>query len=434
MKTGCCSHFPKSKLERQHASGYSNAVIFKNCILLMKPCIQFILYLFLATTVCAQQDEFTAIKINATSPVKNQFNSGTCWDFACASMLESELLKTSESIPELSETFTMYYTYIDKADKYLASRGRTMFAEGGIGEDMLNAIDLYGAMPEEIYPGTGHDTIMNRETMMFPLLKCYLDSIIVNMDTVPANWKNNFEKILVQYLGKPAKTFIYNGEVYTPKTFASEYIKMGSPDFIGLTSFTHHPYYSPFVIEVSHNYNNNVYDNMPLNEFISTVKHCVQNGYTLIWDTDITNEGFQKNKGIAMWATTEADSKAFPHFEEQSYTSEIRQQLFKNGVTQNNHLMLITGLVKNEVGKEFFVVKNSWGNVGPFKGYIYVSVPYFAINTISVLVNKKALPRDIAKKINRESNTQQTEAMNKVENRDHSSSMTAEKIPTGSTH
>ncbi|MEP6582880.1 MAG: C1 family peptidase [Ginsengibacter sp.] len=394
----------------------------------MKSCIQFMLCLLYTTAVCAQQNNFTPVKINSATTVKDQFSSSTCWDFACTAMTESELLKTGNSELDLSETFTMFNTYIDKAAKYLQCRDRKYFTQGGIGEDMLKTIDNYGAMPQEIYPGIHQDTIMNKEAVMYPILKSYLDSILVNNpDTIPANWKNNFVKILEHYMGTPSENFMYNGKCYTAKTFAAEYIKSSSSDFIGLTSFTHHPYYSPFVIEVSHNYNNNVYNNLPLDEFITTVKSCIENGYTLIWDTDISNEGFQKNKGFAMWANGKNDTKALPDFEEKPYTNEIRQQLFKKGTTQNDHLMQITGLVKNAAGKEYFVVKNSWGNLGPFNGYIYVSIPYFAINTISILVNKKALPQEVAIKLDLKNDLHQTEVMNKFAASGHeSSSMTVE--------
>ena len=399
----------------------------------MKLCIQCTLFLLLTTTIYAQQNKFTSIKINAVTPVKDQFSSATCWDFACTAMTESELLKSGNSEVDLSETFTVFNTYIDKAVKYLDCRGHSCFARGGIGEDMLNTIDKYGAMPEEVYPGIHGDTIMNKEAVMFPLLKSYLDSILLNNPgTIPANWKDNFVKILEQYMGAPRKTFMYKGKSFTPKTFASAYIKNRSSDFIGLTSFIHHPYYAPFIIEVSLFYNNNVYNNLPLDEFISTVKSCIQNGYTLIWDTDVTNDGFQKNKGLAMWATSKAESAALPDFEEKPYTNEIRQQLFKNGITQNNHLMLITGLVKNADGKEYFVVKNSWGNLGPFNGYLYVSIPYFAINTISVLVNKKALPQEIANKIDRKNKSQEVQAMRNEVFSGHDSSMNFKSATTGS--
>ena len=193
--------------------------------------------------------------------------------------------------------------------------------------------------------------------------------------------------------------FDYNGKHYTPKTFASEYITEKPSDFIGLTSFTHHPFYSEFVVEVPDNYNSNAYYNLPLDELINTVKKCIENGYTLTWDADVSNIGFRQKNGVAMWVINKNDSNTFPNFTEPTYSQNIRQDLFDKQVTQDDHLMQITGVAKDENGKEYFIVKNSWGEVGPYKGYIYVSIPYFAINTISVIVNKKAVDKNEMNKL-----------------------------------
>jgi bleomycin hydrolase len=301
---------------------------------------------------------------------------------------------------DLSETFTVYNLYIDKATKYIRRRGNTRFAEGGLSQDMLNAVANYGAMPQEIYPGAGKDTIMNHNYKMAEILKDYLDSILkANPDTIPENWKDRFVQILNSYLGEPPAEFDYNGKHYTPQTFAAAYITKKPSDFIGFTSFTHHPFYTAFVMEVPDNYNSNAYYNLPLDEFINTVKKSIENGYTLTWDADVSNKGFRQAKGVAMWVNDDANPTAFPNFSEPNYTQEIRQSLFDKQVTQDDHLMQITGLAKDENGKEYFIVKNSWGEVGPYKGYIYVSIPYFAINTISVVVNKKAVDKDEMNKL-----------------------------------
>jgi len=347
----------------------------------------------------AQTKQFTVIKNNAATPVKNQGHSGTCWCFSSTAMTESDLLLANKPALDLSETFTVYNLYIDKAVKYIRRRGSTRFAEGGLGQDMLNAVANYGAMPQEIYPGIGKDTIMGRNYQMQGILKAYLDSVLAaNPDVIPLNWKDGFLQILQSYLGTPPAEFDYNGKHYTPQTFAAEYITEKPVDFIGLTSFTHHPFNTSFVMEVPDNYNSNAYYNLPLDELINTTKQCIEKGYTLTWDADVSNIGFRQRKGVAMWTANANDSTAFPAFTEQSFTQEIRQELFDEQVTQDDHLMQITGMAKDENGKEYFIVKNSWGEIGPYKGYIYVSIPYFAINTISVLVNKKALSDEEIKK------------------------------------
>lgn len=360
----------------------------------------FLLACLFSLPVFAQTNGFTMVKNNSATPVKNQYSSGTCWCFSSTAMTESEMLQKGKPELDLSETFTVWNLYIDKAVKYIRRRGTARFAEGGLGQDMLNAVANYGAMPQSIYPGTGKDTVLNRDYKMEGVLKAYLDDVLSkNKDTVPGDWKDGFIKILNSYLGQPPAEFDYNGKHYTPTTFAADYVLQKPADFIGFTSFTHHPYYSSFVMEVPDNYNSNAYYNLPLDEFIQTTKDCIMKGYTITWDADVSNGGFQQQKGIAMWVNGKDESKALPAFTEKPYTADIRQQLFDKQVTQDDHLMQITGIVKDSTGKEYFVVKNSWGLRGPFAGYIYVSIPYFAINTISVLVNKKAVPVKVMKEI-----------------------------------
>lgn len=365
----------------------------------MRPAMLFFAFIIFCSASFAQSNTFTVIKNNAATSVKNQYSSGTCWCFSTTAMAESELLKTKGAEFDLSETFTVYNIYIDKAIKYMRRRGNTRFTEGGLSQDMLYAIENYGAMPQSVYPGIGRDTIMARNYQMADILKVYLDDILSkNPDTLPTNWKDGFISILESYIGKPPTQFEYNGRQYTPQSFAAENVTVKSSDFIGLTSFTHHPWYQSFVMEVPDNYNSNAYTNLPLNELMQTVKSCLQKGYTLTWDADVSNSGFQSKKGIAMWTAKSTDAAAFPNFTEQSFSPEIRQDLFDKQVTQDDHLMLITGLAKDAAGKDWFIVKNSYGNRGPYNGYVYVSMPYFAINTISVLVNKKALPKALLNK------------------------------------
>ncbi|MBB6126731.1 C1 family peptidase [Mucilaginibacter lappiensis] len=345
--------------------------------------------------------EFTIIKNNQATPVKNQGNSGTCWCFATTSLVESEMLSKKEKDPDLSEVYTVYNLYIDKAEKYIRRRGNTRFTEGGIQQDVMFAADNFGSVPQEIYPGVGRDTVLNHDGQMETKLKAYLDDLLKNNpDTIPASWKVNYKSILNSYLGEPPATFTYNGKTYTPKTYAEQFVPLKLSGYIGLTSFQHHPYNTTFAIEVPDNYNSNMFYNLPLDEFIKSVKAAVLQGYTVAWDADVSNKGFQMKKGFAKWVDKDDESKDFATFTEKTPTAEIRQDLFDRQVTQDDHLMQITGLAKDSKGNEYFLVKNSWGKgAGPFGGYIYVSVPYFAINTISVVVNKKAIPATLVAKV-----------------------------------
>jgi bleomycin hydrolase len=360
----------------------------------MKTKLLFFIQCIFATTLYAQQlpPDFTVIKNNAALPVKDQGQSGTCWCFSSTSLTESELLRTSDNSPELSETFTVWNLYMDKADKYVRRRGSARFSEGGLQQDVLYAIDTYGAVPETIYPGTGKDAILYNDYKMHKELQLYLDTLLKNNpDSIPLNWKDGYKKILTAYLGTPPANFIYNGKEYTPVSFAKAYIKVHLNDFEGFTSFTHHPYYSFFAMEVPDNYNDNMYYNLPLDSLIALTRKSILNGYTVAWDVDVSNDGFLYEKGFALLLQQPGDMNEAPKVQEAGYDAQTRQILFDKQVTQDDHLMQITGLAKDSNGKEFFIVKNSWGKTNSCGGYLLVSKSYFAINTISILVNKDAV-------------------------------------------
>jgi bleomycin hydrolase len=351
----------------------------------------FIVQLFFVGSLYAQQlpSGFTIIKNNAALPVKNQGMSGTCWSFASTSLAESELLHSYNTNIELSEAFTVWNLYLDKADKYIRRRGSARFSEGGLQQDVLYSIETYGAMPEMIYPGIGKDNVLNNDEKMHKELQNYLDDLLKNNpDSVPLDWKDGYKKILSGYLGTPPSTFTYDDQQYTPKSFAQAYVNIRPDDFEGYTSFTHHPYYTSFVMEVPDNYNDNSYYNLPLDSLIAITQKSILNGYTISWDADVSNDGFIFEKGFAMLLSQSADASNIPNVKEMPYDAQIRQTLFDKQVTQDDHLMQITGLAQDPVGRKFFIVKNSWGKENPCAGYMLVSMPYFAINTISILVNK----------------------------------------------
>ena len=357
----------------------------------MRTKIFFIIQLFFVGSLYAQQlpPGFTIIKNNAALPVKNQGVSGTCWSFASTSLAESELLHSYNEHIELSEAFTVWNLYIDKADKYIRRRGSARFSEGGLQPDVLYSIETYGAMPEMIYPGIGKDKVFNSDERMHRELQNYLDVLLKNNpDSVPLDWKDGYKKILSGYLGTPPSTFAYDDQQYTPKSFAQAFVNIHPDDFEGFTSFLHHPYYTSFVMEVPDNYNDNSYYNLPLDSLITITRKSILNGYTISWDADVSNDGFIFEKGFAMLLTQSDDAESVPNINEMPYDAQLRQTLFDKQVTQDDHLMQITGLAKDPDGKEFFIVKNSWGTSNPCAGYMLVSIPYFAINTISIFVNK----------------------------------------------
>jgi bleomycin hydrolase len=337
----------------------------------------------------------TTVKNNPATPVKNQGLSGTCWSFSTTSLVESMSLAKGVQDVDISEMFTVRNIYMEKAKNYILRQGAAQFGEGGLGHDVIRAISLYGAMPETAYSGLPASKKMHDHIALQAQLKNYLDSILKKRP-LATTWLEGYVSILDNQLGAPPAQFEYKGKTYTARTYADEVLKFNADDYVNITSFTHHPYYQPFILEAPDNFSNGAYYNLPLDEMIEVVKQAITKGYTVMWDADVSNRQFSQNTGYAMLATgnaTDADAA------EESYTTEQRQALYENLTTQDDHLMHLTGINTSAKGKTFFIVKNSWGNVGPFQGYINVSVPYFAINTVSLVVPKAALSKEQLKKL-----------------------------------
>lgn len=345
---------------------------------------------------------FTIQKTIAATPVKNQAMTGTCWCFSSTSLIESQCLKKNIGELDISEMFTVRNIYIEKAKNYLLRQGHTQFGEGGLGHDLVRAIATYGAVPEDVYSGLVSGQKMHNHQKLSGQLKDYLDETLKTVP-VPANWLDEYIKILDKGLGTAPTDFEYKGKKYTPRSFAKEVLKFNADDYVNITSFTDHPYYQPFIIEVPDNFSNGAYYNLPLNEMISVVKDAVKSGYSVLWDADVSNDGFMQNRGVAIYpdpsaANNKKDVDA-GNAVEAKWDAATRQQLYENLTTQDDHLMHITGLETSASGKPYFLVKNSWGDIGPEHGYINVSEAYFAINTISLIVPKDAMSKDLLAKL-----------------------------------
>jgi bleomycin hydrolase len=376
-------------------------------------------------------ENLAAVKSLPVSVIKNQGMTGTCWCFATTSLVESQCIKNNIGDFDLSEMFAVRYTYVEKAKQYILRQGHTQFGEGGLGHDLINAIAKYGAVPESIYSGAkptlltyrtkfdagtkkdtipvaksmeGVEAVQHNHVKLIEALKKYLDSVIA-AKPIASNWMPMYDSILDSHLGKVPTKFIYAGKEYTPKTFASTVLKFNPNDYVYLTSFTHHPYYEPFVLEVPDNFSNGAYYNIPLNEMIQATKDAVNKGYSVMWDADVSNDGFLQQLGYAvdMGSVPEKSrSKADVMkgtVKEGTFDAERRQRLFENLTTQDDHLMHIVGINKGKDDKEYFSVKNSWGEVGPLKGFINVSEGYFAINTVSLVVPKASLSKAMMEKL-----------------------------------
>jgi len=351
--------------------------------------------------------KFTVVKEVGTTSVKDQFHSGTCWSYSTHSFIESELMRMGKGEIDLSDMYIVRCNYIEKAIRYVRMMGKTNFGPGGEPHDVLNCIRKYGAIPQSAYAGNMPDG-KPRHNEMDEVLKSMLDAALkLHEKHLSHNWLNAYTAALDAYLGAPPEKFEYNGKTYTPKTFA-QYIGINPDDYVEITSFTHHPFYEKFVLEVPDNWAWETEYNVPLNELEQITDNALTNGYSVAWAADVSESYFSFKNGLAIvpekdWDKMrkgERDSLFTNPGPEKTITQLFRQEAFDNLSTQDDHGMQLTGIVKDQNGKKYYIVKNSWGTEGnECGGYFYASQPYFQYKTIGVMVHKNAVPKDIAKKL-----------------------------------
>lgn len=340
---------------------------------------------------------FTMIyDIGATS-VKNQAQTGTCWDFATQSFLESELLRMGKGSYNLSEMFNVRYTYPLKADKYVRYHGKAQFGEGGQAHDVLKIFDEYGAVPHFVYPGLEPGDSLNNNLEMDAVLKNVLETI-VGRKKITSHYKDIVNAVCDIYLGKVPETFEYEGKEYTPKTFAAS-LGINTKDYVEITSYTHHPFYTKFNLEVPDNWTESEYYNVPLDDLVAIMDNALKNGYTIDWDGDVGKENFLRKEGYAIVPFDDDTTKTGPE-KEKSITQEIRQEAYNDYTTTDDHLMHITGMAKDQAGTIFYYTKNSWGTKDKtFNGYWYMSEPFVKLRTVAIMVHKDAIPERIREKL-----------------------------------
>ena len=364
---------------------------------------------------------FTDVKVVKTTPVRDQNQSGTCWCFSTNTYLEDEMLKKSDKAVDLSEMFTVRQCYLDKARKYVRMDGKINFSQGGAAHDVPYVIDTYGAIPEEAYPGLNYGEEKHVHGELEAVLKAYLDAIIkLPNRRLSTAWEKGFNSILDAYFGPVPETFTYEGKTYTPKTFA-ESLPIKMDDYIAITSFTHHPFYKPFALEVADNWLWGTMQNVPINELKAIVDNALDNGYPVAWAADVSEGGFKWRKGyavipvekggkdltgteLARWVQLSDKDRQDQRYdikgpvEEIKVTQESRQEMFDRKETTDDHGMVIVGTAVDQNGNRYYKVQNSWDTNQLYNGYIYVSEPYFLAKTMNILVNRNAVPKDIAKK------------------------------------
>ena len=362
------------------------------------------------------------ITIPVTS-VKDQNKSGTCWCFSGTSFFENEIRKAGGDSLDLSEMFTVRHCYTDKADRYVRMYGQANFAAGGSILDVPYVWQHYGAVPEEVYSGLNYGEEKHVHGELDGALKAYVDVMVKKPNKkLSTAWRQGLEGILDAYLGKVPEKFTYKGKEYTPQSFAAS-LGIDPANYVALTSFTHHPFYESFIFEVPDNWLWARYTNLPLDELKAVVDNALANGYTVAWAADVSEGGFKWTDGVALMpkGKTEGDMDGtelsrWVHLsdkdrqnekyeftgpvEEIEVTQESRQQWFDSQETTDDHGMEIVGTARDQKGNRYYKVKNSWDTNQKYDGYIYVSEPFFLAKTLNVLVNKKAVPSAIAKKLN----------------------------------
>lgn len=364
---------------------------------------------------------FTDVNVLDITPVKDQARSGTCWSFAGIGQVESELLRRGKGVHDLSEMWIVRHAYFDKAVRYVRMQGKANLGGGGTLNDVSYVIDRYGIVPEEAYPGLNYGTDRHVHAEMDAAIKAYADAIVTNPNkSISTAWQNGLNGILDAYLGSRPEKFTYRGKEYTPQSFAEE-LGLRPSDYVLVTSFTHHPFYRSFALEVPDNWNGALFYNVPLEEMERIIDNSLEKGYTVNWASDVSEKGFAYKKGFAVvpvasveemsdsekgkWTTLSADelrklsldlSRILP---EKTITQAMRQQAFDSQETTDDHGMLIMGSARDQQGDKFYKVKNSWGKDGVFGGCFYASAPFVMYKTTGIMVHKDAIPDDIRRKL-----------------------------------
>ncbi|ADY53270.1 peptidase C1A papain [Pseudopedobacter saltans DSM 12145] len=358
--------------------------------------------------ISKQSFTFTPIINLTNTSIKNQGSSGTCWSYSTNSFLESEMIKAGRSAVDLSEMFIVRNSYIEKGKNYVRMHGAVTLGDGGALHDVINMYAKYGIVPQEVYTGLNYGTDVNRFGEMAAIQEGVLSAVVKNPNNVlTPNWIKAYTAVIDSYLGEAPEKFTYNGKSYTPQTFAKEVVGLNPQDYIEISSFKDQPLYQKFVLMVPDNWSFDQVYNVKMNELTDIIDNALKSGHTVAWATDVSEKGFSWKNGIAyvpardfsMMNDTEKASMFNGPKPELKITEDMRQKAFNNYETTDDHGMHIVGLAKDQNGKEYYIVKNSWGESNDYKGYLYVTKTFVQYKTTSILLNKKGLPKDIRQKL-----------------------------------
>ena len=397
----------------------------------MKKLLSLALISLLAIGAQAQEAEkkannkpiFTTIKENPITSIKDQNRSGTCWDYSTISFFESEILKATGKTYDLCESFVANKTYMERAIQVVRFHGDCQFAQGGSAEDVLATMKTHGICPQDAmpFPGSLYGDSLNNFNEFFSLLEPYVAAISKSTAKKISNqWKAGLQGILDAYLGECPEEFTYEGKKYTPKSFV-ESLGINLDDYVSITSYTHHPFYTAFAVEVQDNWRFPLSYNLPMDEMMQVIDNAIENGYTVAWGGDVSEDGFTRQglayaidtkkteslqgSDMARWLKMSTEKKrnlidslgcTVPEIVP---TQKMRQERFDNWELTDDHGMLIFGVAKDQNGKKYYMVKNSWGETGEYKGVWYMTKSFIAANTMDFLINKNAIPKAILKKL-----------------------------------
>ena len=371
----------------------------------------------------ANKPVFTTIKEIPVTSMKDQNRSGTCWDYSTISFFEAEILKATGKSYDLCESFVANKTYMERAIQVVRYHGDCQFAQGGSAEDVLATMKTHGIVPEGTmpFPGSLYGDSLNNFNEFFSLLEPYVEAISKSSAKKISNqWKVGLQGILDAYLGKCPEEFTFEGKKYTPKSFMAS-LGINLNDYVSITSYTHHPFYSAFAVEVQDNWRFPLSYNVPMDEMMQIIDNAIDNGYTVAWGGDVSEEGFTR-QGLAYAVDSKAavslagsDMAKWLKLDKQKKTNiidsigctvpeivptqQLRQDRFDNWELTDDHGMHIYGVAKDQNGKEYYMVKNSWGETGDYKGTWYMTKAFIAANTMDFLINKNAIPAEIRKKL-----------------------------------
>ena len=383
----------------------------------------------ISISIFAQSSEneaytFTIVKEVKSTPVKDQARSGTCWSYSGIALFENELLRMGKPEYDLSEMWIVRHTYSTKAEKYMRLHGSLNLAPGGSFEDVVWVLRTFGIVPQEVYQGLNYGEDKNVHSELDAATKAYTDAIMRTAErsgSLTTGWLKGFDGIMDAYLGKRPEKFNYNGREYTPQTFMQS-LGLNMDDYVSITSYTHQPFYKPFVLEIPDNWIWGLSYNVPLNEMLEITNNAINTGYSVAWAADVSEKGFAYRKGVAVIPITNPEEMTDSEkarwiglsdreretqimnldkpVAEKKITQEMRQKSYDNFQTTDDHGMLITGIAKDQNGNTFYKVKNSWStDDSKYDGYFYTSEPYFLYKTMSIMVHKNAIPKNIANKL-----------------------------------